>query len=81
MVKAVLLTNTEMGADEKVFEKLKELPQVKAVYMVYGLYDVVAVIEADEMDQLREIVYKHVRSSPYVRSTLTMIVVNESEKK
>lgn len=81
MVKAIVLVNTEMGSDEEVFKKLKELPQVKAAYMVYGLYDLVVVIEAKEMDELRDIVYRHIRSSPHVRSTLTMIVVNEVEKK
>jgi hypothetical protein len=30
MYKAVVLINTEMGADEEVFETLKSLPEVKA---------------------------------------------------
>jgi len=77
--KAVILINTEMGADEEIFETLKNLPEVRAVYMVYGLYDIVAIIESDDMSKLRDIVYRNLRSSPRVRSTLTMIVVRGHE--
>ena len=79
MPKAVILINTEMGADEEIFETLKNLPEVRAVYMVYGLYDIVAIIESDDMSKLRDIVYRNLRSSPRVRSTLTMIVVRGHE--
>ncbi len=81
MPTAVVLINTEIGADEEVFEKLKEVPEVKAIYMVYGLYDIVAIIESDDMNKLRDIIFRHLRSSPKVRSTLTMIVVKGYEKR
>ncbi|MET1102328.1 MAG: Lrp/AsnC ligand binding domain-containing protein [Pyrodictiaceae archaeon] len=80
MPTAVVLINTEIGADEDVFERLKEVPEVKALYMVYGLYDLVAIIESDDMNKLRDIIFKHLRSSPKVRSTLTMIVVKGFKK-
>ncbi len=80
MYKAVVLINTEMGADEEVFDILKSLPEVKAAYMVYGLYDIVAIIESDDMNKLRDIIYAKLRSSPRVRSTLTMVVVKGFEK-
>jgi len=79
--KAVVLINTEIGADEEVFEQLKQVPEVRAAYMVYGLYDIVVVVESDDMSKLRDIVYRHIRSSPKVRSTLTMVVVNDFERK
>ncbi|RUM47714.1 MAG: Lrp/AsnC family transcriptional regulator [Hyperthermus sp.] len=81
MPKAVVLVNTEMGGDEEVFNNLKRLDEVKSVYMVYGLYDIVVVIESDDMGKLKDIVYSKLRSSPKVRSTLTMIVVKDYEKK
>ncbi len=81
MPKAVVLINTEIGADEEVFEQLKQVPEVHAAYMVYGLYDIVVVVESDDMSKLRDIVYRHIRSSPKVRSTLTMVVVNDFERK
>lgn len=81
MPTAVVLINTEIGADEEVFEKLKEVPEVKALYMVYGLYDIVAIIESEDMNKLRDIIFRHLRSSPKVRSTLTMIVVKGYEQR
>jgi DNA-binding Lrp family transcriptional regulator len=81
MPTAVVLINTEIGADEEVFEKLKEVPEVKALYMVYGLYDIVAIIESEDMNRLRDIIFRHLRSSPKVRSTLTMIVVKGYEQR
>ena len=79
--KAVVLVNTEVGADEEVFNMLTKIPEVKAVYMVYGLYDIVAVVEGEDKDSIYNIVYKALRSSPKVRSTLTMVVVRDYERR
>ncbi len=77
MPTAIILITTEVGGDEEVFESLKRLPEVKAVYMVYGLYDIVAIVETEDLNKLREIVYSYLRSSPKVRSTLTMVVARK----
>jgi DNA-binding Lrp family transcriptional regulator len=50
---------------------------VTETYMVYGVYDIVATVKADTMDKLREIVTWNLRSLNKVRSTLTMIVIEE----
>jgi len=81
MPTAIILINTEVGADEEIFEKLKNIPEVKQVYMVYGLYDIVAIVESEDLNKLRDIVYNRVRSMPKVKSTLTMIVVKGLSKK
>jgi len=81
MPTAIILINTEVGADEEIFEKLKNIPEVKQIYMVYGLYDIVAVVESDDLNKLRDIVYNQVRSMPKVKSTLTMIVVKGHSRK
>jgi len=80
MPTAIILINTEVGADEEIFEKLKNIPEVKQVYMVYGLYDIVAIVESEDLNKLRDIVYNRVRSMPKVKSTLTMIVVKGLSK-
>lgn len=78
---AIILINTEVGADEEIFEKLKNIPEVKQVYMVYGLYDIAAVVESEDLNKLRDVVYNRVRSMPKVKSTLTMIVVKSFSRK
>ena len=77
---AFVLVNTEIGAESEVMKTIKQVEGVEEAYAVYGVYDVVAKIKADSMDKLKEIVTWHVRRLDKVRSTLTMIVVEEQKK-
>ncbi len=79
MPMAFVLINTEIGSESTVLEALKKIDAVKESYMVYGVYDVVAKVKADTMDKLKEIVTWHVRRLDKVRSTLTMIVIEETK--
>jgi len=45
---------------------------------VYGVYDIVAKVEADTIGKLKEVIASKVRRVSGVRSTLTMIVVQET---
>jgi DNA-binding Lrp family transcriptional regulator len=74
---AYVLITTETGAMESVRESLKKIDYVKETYMVYGVYDIIATVKAETMDKLKEIVTWNLRSLDRVRSTLTMIVVEE----
>ncbi|MEZ0289950.1 MAG: Lrp/AsnC ligand binding domain-containing protein [Sulfolobales archaeon] len=78
--KALVLINIEIGSEEEVLARLREIPNVKETYLVYGVYDIVAVIEAQTQDELREIVVKYVRRIPKIRSTTTMMVIEEFKK-
>ncbi|MEM0371661.1 MAG: Lrp/AsnC ligand binding domain-containing protein, partial [Ignisphaera sp.] len=53
MPKAIILINTDVGAEEEVSKALSEIPEVKEVHIVYGVYDVVAIVEANTFDTLR----------------------------
>jgi len=76
---AFVLINTEIGSESEVLGSLKKIDAVQEAYMVYGVYDVVAKVKADTMDKLKEIVTWHVRRLDKVRSTLTMIVIEETK--
>ena len=76
---AFVLINTEIGSESEVLSALKKIDAVKEAYMVYGVYDVVAKVKANTMDKLKEIVTWHVRRLDKVRSTLTMIVIEETK--
>lgn len=76
---AFVLINTEIGSESEVLGSLRKIDAVEEAYMVYGVYDVVAKIRADTMDKLKEIVTWHVRRLDKVRSTLTMIVIEETK--
>ncbi|MDG6909917.1 MAG: Lrp/AsnC ligand binding domain-containing protein [Nitrososphaerota archaeon] len=75
MPQAFVLVNADLGAEEDLLKKLREIPNVKEVYVVYGVYDIVARVEADTMEKVKETITWHIRRLDKVRSTLTMIVV------
>ncbi|MCK5592653.1 Lrp/AsnC ligand binding domain-containing protein [Candidatus Bathyarchaeota archaeon] len=77
MPTAFVLINTEIGSETEVLNALRKVKGVVEANAVYGVYDVVAKITADTMDKLKETVTWHVRRLDKVRSTLTMIVIEE----
>ena len=77
MPTAFVLINTEIGSENDVLQSLRKVKGVEEATAVYGVYDVVAKITADTMDKLKETVTWHVRRLDKVRSTLTMIVIEE----
>jgi DNA-binding Lrp family transcriptional regulator len=79
MPTAFVLINTEIGSEADVLKDLKKVEGVAQAFAVYGVYDIVATVKADTMEKLKEIVTWRVRRLDKVRSTLTMIVVEESK--
>ncbi|MDD1764653.1 MAG: Lrp/AsnC ligand binding domain-containing protein [Candidatus Methanomethyliaceae archaeon] len=74
---AFVLVNVEAGTDKEVLENIKKTPEVKQAYMVYGVYDVIVMLESDTLEKLREMVTKKIRQLDKVRSTMTMIVMEQ----
>jgi DNA-binding Lrp family transcriptional regulator len=79
MPTAYVLINTEPKFMEHVVEILEKLDTVEEIFPVYGVYDVVAKIRADSMGELKEIVTWKVRSLKEVRSTITMLILEEKK--
>lgn len=77
MATAFILINTHVAREEAVLEKLKDLPEIVSVSLVYGIYDIIAKVEADTLEELKKGVTGNLRSIPDIRSTMTMIAVNE----
>jgi DNA-binding Lrp family transcriptional regulator len=75
---AYVLINTEIGAIPEVLGAVKKIKEVKEAYAVYGVHDIVTKIEAETLAKLKETVTLKVRHIDKVRSTLTMIVMEES---
>ena len=77
MPMAYVLINTEPKYMERVVATLEKLDSVEEVFPVYGVYDVVAKVKAESMDKLKEIVTWKVRSLDEVRSTITMLILED----
>jgi len=78
MPMAYVLITTETGAVDSVVEALKKIKYVKETYMVYGVYDIIVAVKAETLDKLKEVVTQNLRNLDRVKSTLTMIVVEET---
>lgn len=77
---AIILIQTEIGAESKVLDELMKIPEVKEAYIVYGTYDIVVKVESDSLEKIREIVTNRIRKLPDIRTTVTMIVVEGRAK-
>ena len=82
---AFVLINSDLGTDESIISKIKEiLKDEKDIEFttqgVYGIYDIVLKISSDNTDILRNIITFKIRKINKVQSTLTMMVVEEQEK-
>ena len=77
MPKAFVLINVESGTEEEVVGELKKIDGVEEAYFSYGVYDIIAKIKAESMEKLKDMVTKKVRAISKVRSTLTLIMMDE----
>ena len=77
MPRAFVLINVESGSEDEVLKELKKIEGVEEAYFSYGVYDLITKIKADTMDKLKEMVTRQIRSLSKVRSTLTLIMMEE----
>ena len=77
MPRAYVLFNVGSGLEDRVLEEVKAVEGVQDAYVSYGVYDLIVKVKADSMEQLKELVTHRLRMIRNVRSTLTLILVQE----
>ena len=77
MTTAYVLINCDLGYEEQIIEELKHISDVKEVNGVFGAYDILAKVESDQISTLRETIMSEIRKIGRVRSTLTLMVIEE----
>ncbi len=77
MPKAFVLINVESGSEEDVLDQIKKIEGVDEAYYSYGVYDIITKVKAESMEKLRDTVTRKVRTISRVRSTLTLIMMEE----
>ena len=85
MPTAYVLINSDLGTDESIISKIKEILKAEkdiefTTQGVYGIYDIILKISSDNTDILRNIITNKIRKINKVQSTLTMMIVEEQEK-
>ena len=77
MPRAFVLINVEAGSEDEVLRDLRKIEGVEEAYFSYGVYDVIIKIQAGTMENLKDMVTRRVRALEKVRSTLTLIMMEE----
>ena len=77
MPQAFVLINVESGAEEDIVKEMKKIDGVEEAYFSYGVYDIISKVKADSMEKLKEMVTHKIRTLSKVRSTLTLIMMEE----
>ena len=75
--RAIVLFNVASGSENQVLTSVKKVEGVEEAYVSYGVYDVVAMVRADSMDALKELISFRLRKIIKVRSTLSLILIEE----
>jgi len=77
MPRAFVLINVESGSEDEVLNEIKSLEGVEEAYFSYGVYDLITRIKSDSMENLKDMVTRKIRALNKVRSTLTLIMMEE----
>ena len=85
MPTSYILINSDLGTDESIIEKIKEILEGEKeieyeIRGVYGVYDIILKLSSDNIDNLRSTITNRIRKITSVQSTLTMMVIEEQEK-
>ncbi|MCV0401556.1 MAG: Lrp/AsnC ligand binding domain-containing protein [Nitrosopumilus sp.] len=76
MEKAYMLISCEVGEEQSLYSKLKEIPEVKSCLITFGNYDVVAEFVTESPSQINDIITSKIRKLDKIRSTITLRVTN-----
>jgi DNA-binding Lrp family transcriptional regulator len=77
MPRAYVLLNVESGSEDAALKQLKEISIVEEAYVSYGVYDLIVKVKSDTMEEMKETISHKIRNIKQVRSTLTLIMVEE----
>lgn len=76
MEKAYVLISCDVGEEHTVYEKLKEIPEIKDCIITYGSYDIVAKFETSTLDEMNQSISSKIRKLEKIRSTITLRVTD-----
>jgi len=79
MPSAYVLFNVGSGSEDQILEELRGIAEVKEAFFSYGVYDLIVKISTDSMEELKELVSHRLRNITNVKSTVTLIKVEEKK--
>jgi len=79
MAIAYVIINCDLGYEEQIIEELKHLSDVKEIHGTFGAYDILAKVESDQITTLRETITSKIRKIDRIRSTLTLMAIEDQD--
>ena len=77
MPEALVLSKVEPNSGDTVLRELKCIEGMEEAYFSFGPYDVIAKVRSSTFDALKELITKKISALPEVRSTLTLMIIQE----
>ena len=82
MPTSYILINSDLGTDESIITKIKEILGDEnniqyEIQGVYGVFDIVLKLSSDDINTLRSTITNKIIKITSVQSTLTMMVIEE----
>lgn len=74
IVSAVVLLNSDICIQEKVFESLKLVEGVKEAHTLYGVYDFLVKVNVLSIDELKNITLSKIRKIAGINHALTLMI-------
>jgi len=71
-----MLISCEIGEEQSLYSKLKEIPEIKNCLITYGSYDIVVEFITDTSAQMNNIISSKIRKLEKIRSTITLRTLN-----
>jgi len=71
-----MLISCEIGEEQSLYSKLKEIPEIKNCLITYGSYDIVVEFITDTSAQMNETILSKIRKLEKIRSTITLHAMN-----
>lgn len=71
-----MLISCEIGEEQSLYSKLKEIPEIKNCLITYGSYDIVVEFITDTSAQMNNIISSKIRKLEKIRSTITLRTMN-----
>ncbi len=79
MTIAYVIINSDLGYEEQIIEELKHISDVKEVHGTFGAYYILAKVESANVEKLRDTISWKIRKLDRVRSTLTLMVIENQD--
>lgn len=76
-ISALLMVNVDQANWRSARDAIQELPGVRYAALATGDRDVIMLVRANGIDELRDVVLRDINGLPSVRSTRTLLVLDE----